>query len=191
MVNLFVKAIILLALPVIVFLGGAYIMSKLSGREHVTQQLGKLKDSKDRKPIGLRFFGYDLGAVSRHWRALDEDALKVERRALEIDLVFPFFYGAAFAVALLLAWATLGRPFHPVWLMAPVAITVVADWIENLVQLWQLQLHAGGAALHPGWIQIASAATIVKLWLFCGSYLLVACLVVWMVIRAWPRSPVR
>ena len=152
--NLVVKAIILLALPTVVFIGGAYVMSKLSGSDYVMQQFPK--DSKDGKGLGLRFFGYDLEAVSRRWSVLNEDARKFEQRGLEIDLVFPFLYGGALACSLLLAWAALGRPFQPVWLILPVAITVVADWTENLLQLSQLRLfnHRGTAGLQSGWIQI-------------------------------------
>jgi hypothetical protein len=112
------------------------------------------------------------------------------RRSLEIDLLFPFFYGAAFAGALLCAWVALGRPFHPAWLLAPVLIGVIADWIENLIQLGQLRLFKPGHAetLQPNWIQIASIATSLKLALFCISSLLVTGMVGWMTLGNWHRS---
>jgi len=187
--NFVVKAIVLLALPAAVFNGGAYVMSKLSGRPQVTQRLRDYAKAEDRTPLGLRIGGYNLEAVSRHWGALDTATLKLERRALELDLVFPFFYGGALAAALLLAWAALNRPFDPVWLIVPVAITVVADWTENLLQLGQLRLFeaSGKDGLRSGWIQIASTATTTKLAFFCGSSLLLIGLVVWMLVSGVAR----
>jgi hypothetical protein len=70
-------------------------------------------------------------------------------------------------------------------------IEVVADWTENLIQLGQLRLFAAEGTLQPGWIQIASIATIVKVWLFYVSYLLVVGLVGWMIFSNWPRSAAR
>src|ERR1700681_4151246 len=188
---LIIRAIVLLLLPFAVFASGAYLIAKLSDRQYVAHQLEKLKD--DKQPLGLRIYGYNAGAVARHWGALNDKALGFERRSLEIDLLFPFFYGAAFAGVLLCAWAALGRPFQPAWLMAPVLVGVVADWIENLIQLGQLRLFSASheAGSQPGWIQIASVATSLKLALFFLSYFLVICMVLWMTFTNWPRSPAR
>jgi hypothetical protein len=185
---LFLRAIILLAVPVLVFAGGAYLIGKLSDRQTVTNQLKTAPiEDKDKNPLGLRFCGYNSAAVGRHWGALDPNALGLERRSLELDLMFPFFYGAALAGALLCAWATLSRPLPPAWLLLPVAITVVADWIENLVQLGQLRLFNASheAGLQSGWIRIASAATVTK-WLFSAvASLLLIYLTVRMIVRAF------
>jgi hypothetical protein len=154
----------------------------------------KIQAEKKQTGLGLRLTGYDLAAVKAYWAALKAgEALDAERRMLEIDLVFPFFYGAAFAVTLLFVWAALGRPFHPVWILAPVFIEVVADWIENLIQLKQLRLFAGAGAdsIQSGWIQIASIATMLKVSLFCVSYLLVIGTVGWLIVRNWPRASAR
>jgi hypothetical protein len=185
MAILILKAIILLALPVAVFMSGVWIMEKLIGRENVTRQLHHKADVRDRKPLSQRITGYDSTEVGRHWRALDDNGRAIEQHFLELDLMFPFLYGAALAGALLLAWAALGRPFHSACLILPVAIMVFADWTENLVQLSQLQLYAerGYSGLQSGWIQIASAATVVKLVFFFGVSLLLIGLVVWMVVR--------
>jgi hypothetical protein len=184
--NLAVKAILLLMLPTIVFIGGVYIMSKLSGRASVTYPLQDKAEPRDEKPLNQRVTGYDIEGVSRYWGALDANARTIEQRFLEMDLVFPFFYGAALAGALLFAWAALGRPFHPVWLLSPIVITVVADWIENLVQIGELKLYAehGKAGLQSGWILIASTATVIKLVFFFSTSLLLVGLTVWMVIRS-------
>jgi len=131
------KALFVLALPVVVFIAGARLMGAWSGRDRVVQRLAEHAAPEDRKPLNQRI-GYDTAAVDRHWRALDPTARAAERHFLELDLVFPLFYGAAFLVSLLLAWAALGRPLHPVWIVALVGIMVASDWTENLLQLTQL-----------------------------------------------------
>jgi hypothetical protein len=185
--NFVVKAIFLLALPTVILFGGDYLMGSLSGRQLVAQRFQV--NSKDGIGLGLRICGYDLAAVGRRWDALDPETRKHERLGLELDLIFPFFYGGGLATALLLGWAALNRPFHPAWLMAPIAIMMVADWIENLVQLTQLRLFdaSGGAGLQSGWIQIASVATTTKLVFYCGSSLLLFGLSVWIVVGGVAR----
>jgi hypothetical protein len=181
MASIFLRAIMLLALPTVVNIGSGYIMGRLSGSEQITKRLSDYaKDCADRKMLGLRWLGYNSKEVGRHWGALDAETQEDERRALELDLAFPFIYGGSIAAALLLAWAALGRPFNPAWLVAPIAITMIADWIENLVQLSQLRLFAaaGEAGLHPGWIRVASAATMTKLLFFSVSSLLLIGLVI-------------
>jgi hypothetical protein len=181
MANVFLRAVLLLALPTLVNIGGGYIMGRLSGREQIKKRLSEhAPDRADRKMLGLRWSGYNSKEVGRHWGALDAETQQDERLGLELDLAFPFLYGGSIAAALLLAWAALGRPFSPAWLVAPIAITMIADWTENLVQLSQLRLFAvsGEAGLHPGWIQVASAATVTKLLFLSGSSLLLIGLVI-------------
>lgn len=171
------KALLLLAVPAAVFLVGVWAMDKLVGREAVKRQLREKASIEDRKPLYQRLLGYDADAVARHWGALDKSALKIEQNFLKIDLVFPFLYGAALVGALLIAWSSLERPFHSVWLVSPVVIAALADWTENLVQLAQLRRYVEKAGLQPGWIQIASFATSVKLVVFAGACLLLVYLV--------------
>ena len=186
MINTFIKAIVILVIPIVVFLAGAWVMWEVSDYHLVGQALSS-SQAEDRQPLNSRF-GYGVDEVDRHWGPVvsDDAALKAERRFLQFDLVFPFLYGAALATSLLMAWVFLGRPFNTVWLVAPVAITLVADWTENLVQLGQLRLYAegGGAALQNGCIQLASSATITKLLFFSGTALFVVALVVVMLVRA-------
>lgn len=158
------RILLVIALPIAVFLGGTFVMSRLTGRGRVVERLERMAGPADRPPLGQRLH-YDAGAAHRHWGALDDVTRAAEERFLELDLVFPFFYGGALVVSLLIAWATLGRPFHPAWLVGPVAGAVGSDWVENLVQLAQLRRYArGGAhALQDGWMAVASAATLVKL----------------------------
>jgi hypothetical protein len=177
------RAIFMLALPAAVFVAGLAIMEKVTDHQEVEKQACSAPDPCDRKPLDQRL-GYDTGAVDRYWRAVGV-ALPLEQRFLEADLIFPFFYGGALAASLLLAWSALGRPFNPAWIMAPVAITVLADWTENLVQLAQLRRYfAGGApALQAAWIRVASTATTLKLSFFIASSLLLLTLVAMVLLR--------
>src|SRR5215208_5929885 len=109
--NHIVRAVLIAALPGIVFLGGAQMITRLSGRDRVVERLGGLAEG-DRKPLNQRLH-YDRTAVDRHWGALDAGAFAAEARFLEMDLVFPLLYGAAFLASLLIGWAALGRPFNP------------------------------------------------------------------------------
>ena len=164
MSSVVLKVISILALPVFVFLAGAWIMAAASGRERVDERLQQHAAAEDRRPLNQRF-RYDRAAVERHWGALDEGALEAERTFLELDLVFPLAYGAAFAFSLLMAWASLGRPLNPAWLLVIVGLTVVSDWVENLVLLEQLRRYLSGGAepLQSAWIATASVATTLKL----------------------------
>jgi hypothetical protein len=165
-----VRAALIVAVPTVVFIGGAAIMTRLSGRAIVTRQLEALPNKADRTPLNSRLH-YDQPAVERHWGALNADALAAETRFLEMDLVFPVALGGAFLAVLLLGWATLDRSFNPTWIVLLVAITMLADWTENLTLLGQIEafarnLAAGtspAAALSAGRIGLASAATLVKL----------------------------
>ena len=149
------KVILLLFfLPIFVFGGGAWIASAVSGRHAVVEQ----------QPLNQRP-GYDTKDVAQYWGALDSSGLRAEQRFLELDLVFPTLYGLALAVSLLTISAMLRSPIHTAWLIAPVVVTVVADWIENLVQLDQLRnfIESGEKGLSAGWIHLSSTVTIVKL----------------------------
>jgi hypothetical protein len=157
-------AALVIVLPTVVSVGGGAIMTRLSGRAIVTSQLAKLPKA-DRTPLNSRWLGYDKPAVERHWGVLDRAALAAETRFLEIDLFFPIVYGGAFLVALLIAWASLGREFNPAWIVAVVAVTIASDWTENLTLLPQIRAFAtsGAASLDAGRIGIAAAATMLKL----------------------------
>ncbi len=178
MFALVVKVALMVSLPLVVFLAGSRLMAKVSKQEHVLQRLSRLPDPDDRKLLNKRFGGYDAAAVARHWGALDITALGDQRWALEMDLLFPVCYGAAFLASLLFAWATLGRPFDFYWLLAPVGVTILADWTENTFQQVQLQRYTEDPAsgLQPGFVQIASAATMIKLGSFSAMILLLAAL---------------
>ena len=161
------------------------IMSILSRHQYVNQQLRKNADPKDRKGLNMRFLGYDTDAVARHWGALDDRALQSERRFLELDLIFPTFYGAALSFALWRAWNAASVNYSPLWIIVLVAITMIGDWIENLIHLSQLRLYVenGKGSLQPGFIQVASAATSIKLFFFMGALVLIVILTWYKVVQ--------
>lgn len=171
------EVIFLLALPAAVFLGGALLMSEISGRSP--------SQAPNHTPLNQRL-GYDVKTVADYWAALEEPGRHAERRFLELDLIFPFLYGAAYVCSYLVAWASLGRPFNPLWVITPVVVTLLADWTENLVQLDQIKKYQalGSRALEPHWIQVASVATVLKLTAFCGMTVLLLWLVAWVILRA-------
>ncbi|MFN7928180.1 MAG: hypothetical protein U0Y68_09565 [Blastocatellia bacterium] len=158
------EMLMLLALPAASFYGGVWLMTKLSNHQLVLQEMQKIAQP----PLYQRLGGYSLQEVKQCWEAFSPEALLAEERFLQLDLVFPFVYGGALTISLLLAWALLGRPFRPVWLLTPVVITMLADWTENLTQLGQLRLFTmkRGGALQANWIWLASLATTVKLLFF-------------------------
>ncbi|HEU4557108.1 MAG TPA: hypothetical protein VFS20_04635 [Longimicrobium sp.] len=190
------RVLLLAALPIIAFVGGGALMMRHTGRDHVRAVLdnsvrnGTLTKA-DSAHLNMRWReGYDREAFRRYWNALDDKARGIEERFLEFDLVFPFLYGGALAASLLMAWAALGRPVHPAWVLLPVLILVAADWTENLVQLGQVRRwNAGGdAALQAGWIGVASAATRVKCAFIGVTALMLVGLLVWNLVAA-VRAP--
>ncbi len=167
------RTLVALAVPILVFAIAGWLMMHMTGRDRFPQRRDPVT-----VPLNFRMTGYDAGAAQAYWTWLGDAGRAAEQRFLEADLVFPFFYGGALLFSLLFAWAGLGRPFDATWLVAPVVITLVADWVENLVHLRQLGHFVRGELVQPGWMQIASMATSGKLAL-CG----------WMLVKALGRAP--
>ena len=205
MMNLTLRVILILGLPWVALITGGYLLERWSHRKDADNTLQKFAevlreseaksdpiapkfrnlDPRFQKGLGMRYRGYTLPYVNQRWSALGTN-LKFERLSLEIDLVFPFVYGGALAAALLLAWAAAGRPFAPIFIVAPVAIAVIADWTENLIQLGQLKLFDASkpdGGLDSTMIQLASVATMTKLFFLMGSYLFLVVLVFLMIKR--------
>ncbi len=164
MVATVLKLIAILGLPLSLFKAGVAIMDKLADGPYVSQRLERAAPPADQTPLNRRLKGYDVQAVNRHWGALHRRAREAERLFLELDLVFPFLYGGGLAAGLLIAWAMVGRPWHPAWFIVPVVVAVLADWTENLVQISQLERYVSGSetSLQAGWVRVASVATSVK-----------------------------
>ena len=175
MIKVIVQALIIIALPTFVFVGGAWLMTGISGRAVPAGQT----------PLGLRF-GYDADDARSHWGAFDDKALRAEQRFLELDLVYPFLYGSALAFSLFIAWTSLGRPFNSLWLVTPSLVMVLADWTENLAQLHEMKRFVDDRAitLSTNWIRIASVATTLKWAFVAGVSLFLISLVVVMICRS-------
>lgn len=177
MSKLTLAALLTLALPTLVLVVGSWVMSQVSGRG-LPKPSATVKPA-DLKPLGMRP-GYDVGGVSRHWGAFDDDGLRAEKRFLQLDLAFPLFFGAALAFSLVLAWDLAGRPFNPAWLLAPVLLGVLADWAENLAQLNQIggYLASGAEGLRENVVRVASTATVLKWLFFIGAWVVLLSLIV-------------
>ncbi len=145
-------------------------MRKRSGRDLVEQSLKRYRPSERWTFLNVRIKGYGVSDATQLWQAIsdatDGDGLRSEMTLLKLDLVFPLFYGAALLISLLMTWEMLGQPFGMAWLFVPVVTTIVADWIENGVQIGQLQRFMAGAPLQDGLVRIASYATTAKLLFF-------------------------
>lgn len=172
-------------LPTVVYFGAGLIMILASGHTYVRQQLKEKATPDQKTPLYMRWRGYNTNEVDQHWGVFDERALKTERRFLQLDLLFPLFYGGAFVIALWRVWAELGKMFSPVLFIAPAAITILADWMENLIQLTQLRRYVemGKDGLQAGWLQIASAATATKLLFFFVTLGFLVYLAIYRVVR--------
>lgn len=131
-------------------------------------------------PLHLRWFVNGMDAAKRSWSRLIGAGRQAGETFLTKDLLFSFIYGGVLATTLWWVWVTLGRPFHPVWIVAPLAMILTADWTESLIQLVQ---HRHSVSSDEGriqylWIKASYVATIIKLWLTLGLYLSLVGLVI-------------
>ena len=174
MASVTLNALLTPGFPVAVLFGGDHLPSHATGRAAARRQ--PIDGTQD-KPEPL----------ARHW------LMFVGRWAVEkhrtLDLLFPFAYGGALAVSLWWVWATLGHPFHPAWIAAPLAMILTADWTEHLIQLVQLRhyLPSTEGRIQSLWVRISNCATIIKLWLTLGFYVSLAGLVVRMILTLSDR----
>jgi hypothetical protein len=174
----FLKLLFVIAMPMAVFALAAALMMHMTGRDQFPQS-----SMPESAPLNLRLNGYNTAAASTYWQWLGTDGRLAERRFLEADMIFPFVYGGAMLVSILLAWTALGRPFDPTLLIAPVVVTVIADWIENLVHWRQLRNFLQSEPIQTMWIQIGSIATSTKLVFLWMSFLLIVGFGIWMFIH--------
>lgn len=141
----------------------------LAGGAALTLLAGPRDPGAAGKPLMQRWTGYKADDAKDYWQKVggsNGTGLAVERRFLELDLVYPFVYGGALLCGLLVLWSHVGRPFPVAILVGLVALAVLADWTENLVQLHELARFAAAetkGAVEPGWIMLASIATMTKL----------------------------
>ena len=107
-------------------------------------------------PLNFRYKGYNQTDAEHYWTWLGNAGRVAEQRFLTADLFFPFVYRGTMLTRLLLAWVWLERPFNSMCVMIPVAVTVLADWTENFVQLRELGHFVPGEPQQDSWIQVAA-----------------------------------
>ncbi len=182
MASMILKTLFSLGFPVVVLLSGDKALSQASGRTAVIDHLTQGKQG-ELEPLNRRWFGYGTEAAREYWDWLSSVGRQAEIRFLLMDLVFPLFYGGALAASLWWVWVTVGRPFHPAWIVAPLAMVLTADWTENLIQVAQLRHYvlSSEGRIQNLWLQISSCATTIKLWLTLGLYVSLVGLVVRMI----------
>lgn len=180
------QIVLMVALPFTVWASAGWVMQQMSERQAI---LARYKEApeKEKKPLNQRLFGYRGDQVTAQWGRLGE-LLPAQQRFLELDLIFPFLYGGAFAVSLLIGWALLGRPCQPIWALLPAFLMVAADWAENLIHLSQLERFAAAGDVSAGWISFSSVATVVKLWSIMAGLGWIVVMIGAILVGAWKAS---
>ena len=160
-------------LLVLGFLAGATWLEHLADRGQARQHWATLAVA-DQTPVNERLQGYTLAALERHWQGLSTPAIQAETRWLQLDLGFPWAYGAALLAALWsnaqgtasgTASGTLRGARRLGLAGAAVLLAMAADVTENSLLLQQLQRlrQLGPLALQAPAVAAASLATQVKL----------------------------
>lgn len=157
-------AMLAVVLPWVICALALFAMRQISGYGRVVSQLAAQADVDDRRPLYARR-RYDSEAVARHWGALDSEALQAERRFLQLDLYFPFVYGAALMVSFICCFAAFASGFLVVVFFGATLVAMFCDFQENILQLGQLQrfVDGGPQRLQPSKVAKASLATGFKL----------------------------
>ena len=184
-----VNALLTPGFPVTVLFGGNHLPSPATGRTAaIRQPIGRTQDTPE--PMNRRWSRYTTIAVAEYRNWLTFVGHWAEEKHLTLGLLFPFAYGGALAGSLWWVWATLGHPFHPAWIAAPLAMILTADWTEHLIQLVQLRhyLPSTEGRIQSLWVPISNCATIIKLWLTFGFYVSLAGLVVRMILTLSDRQ---
>jgi hypothetical protein len=159
--------------PLAVFMIGSWLLGKLSGLPRCEVRI------KNGKILHQRFGGYNKTVAEEQLHQLHEDGRVAYLRMLKLDLAFPLFYGAALIWGLHAARTQTGfSSFSWIELLPPV--TMVSDWAENILLLWQVSRYRDTEASGlTGWaIGVASVATTAKLLTFTGVLLWIIWLLV-------------
>lgn len=150
------SAVLAPGFPIAVQLRGDEALSDASGRAAAIHQLADERQDVP-KPLTRGWFGCGGDAPTQY-------------------SLFPFLYGCALTATLWWIWMALGQPFHPAWIVAPLMVITIADWLEHLIQLAQLRHYVSSNEQYVQglWIQLSGCATIIKLWLTSGLYVSLA-----------------
>ena len=137
----------------------------------------------------LRWFAGRTGDRLIQWPHLSCDSRWTEKQLRGLDLLFTLAYGGIIAAGLWWVWTTAGNPFHPAWIIAPLAVIMTSDWTDHLIHLPQLRHYvpSNEERLETLVIQIASYATVIKLWFTLGLYVSLAGLAVRVIVRLSDR----
>lgn len=158
--------------PLDVQLGGEQLLPHASGHAAVINPLSA-KTQALLKALNPRWLGSGLDAAKRCWPWLNEATRQATEKFPARSVLFPVVYGGALAVNLWWVWETLGHPFYPAWIVAPLAMILTADWTEHLLQLAQLShsVSSNKSRAQNLWLEISGCATTITLWLTLGLYL--------------------
>ena len=172
MTNTPLIAVFAVIFPIAVFLGGSWLMTKVT--------VGDWKKN-DRPNLGMSPTGYKVETIKSYWRRAPREDLQAEERFLRLDFIFAIVYSSAIALSLVALGTLAGLNFHPAWLLLPVVVTLFSDWAENALQLSQIgrTLAAGVDAVNDRAVRAASVATILKLW----SALVSTGVLIWLALR--------
>ena len=149
------------------------------------------RKQSEAESLKLHRFGPGAEAAKRIWSSLNSAARQAKEKLLTMGLLFSFVYGRAIAGSLWWIWVKVGHPFHPAWIVAPLAMIITADWTEHLIQLAQFRHYVPSheGRMHNFWIQMSGCATMIKLWLTLGFYVSLVGLVVRMISALSIRRP--
>ena len=165
-------------------------MGRISGRSAIEQQLPSHPVDPNARPLNQRLFGYSVDDVMRYWLLFKRvpGGIESERVSLKLDLMFPFAYGAAMAASLLLSAHWLGKDLPPYFMLVFLAVGLLADWVENVTLLDQLDRFNSEPPLELQtlWIMTASVATTSKLVCVAG---IIPAAILWQTVHLILRVP--
>lgn len=166
------KVHVAIGFPLALQCGGEQMLPHASGRVAVINPLS-VKTQARLKALNPRWLGSGLDAAKRCWSWINEAARQATEKFPARSVLFPFVYGCALAVNLWWAWETLGHPFYPAWIVAPLAMILTADWTEHLLQLAQLShsVSTSQGRAQNLWLELSGCAITITLWLTLGLYL--------------------
>lgn len=188
MTSIVLNTFIPLRSPIGAALDGDRTLSDPSGRAAAMTQLPP-GEQRVPEPLNLYWFGSERKAAKKYWSWLNALGRQAGEKCPALDLLFSLVYGGALAANLWWVWATVGHPFHPAWIVAPLAMILTADWTENLIQLAQLRPYvpSNEGRIQNLWIQMSSCATMIKLWLTLGLYVSLVGLVIKLIVSLSER----
>lgn len=166
------KVLVAFGFPLALQCGGRQILPHASDRAAAINP-PRAKTQALLKALNPCWLGSGLDAGKRCWSWLNEAARQAAEKFPTIDVLFPFVYGGTLALNLWWVWETLGHPFYPAWIVAPLAMILTADWTEHLLQLAQLShsVSSNKSRARNLWIEISGCATTITLWLTLGLYI--------------------